>query len=245
MHLSKHFGGLACVVLLACLAHASSAGAVVPGQIDTFEDGTTQNWVINLLGLGSPPPEAMPANIPTGGPAGVDDNYLRLTSIGTEQAGGRLVVINATQWTGNYLAAGISALTMQVNNLGSTELHLRLLFADPVTGPPTNEAISSRAVVVPAGSGWLPVTFPIAQSDLTAVAGSTAAALTNTTEVRIFHSVTTVFPPNPLAASLGVDNIQAVPEPSTVLMLGAALTASRIFRKRAPDNPAMNIRLFG
>ena len=54
----------------------STALAIVPNQFDNFEDGTLQGW-----GSGDPNPNP-PANITTGGPAGTDDNYLRVTSIG-------------------------------------------------------------------------------------------------------------------------------------------------------------------
>src|SRR5688572_2599860 len=114
------------------LLATSSALAVTSGQIDTFENGTTENWVVNLLGMGSPPPETLPVNVPSGGPAGVDDNYLLLTSLGGAGSGNRLSVINfMSQWAGDYVGSGIGGIRMHVNNLGTTELALRLLFADP------------------------------------------------------------------------------------------------------------------
>jgi hypothetical protein len=193
----------------------SSSHALSVGQVDTFEDGTTQNWIINLLGIGAPPSAALPANIATGGPAGVDDNYLRLTALGSGGAGGRLTVLNLSQWAGNYQASGIHAIKMDVNNLGSTDLALRLLFEDPEGGPPSNIAISQNAILIPPASGWQSIVFPIQPSDLTALLGTVEEALKNTTAVRIFHSVDPLFPGAPVAAQLGVDNIQAVPEAST------------------------------
>ncbi|MBM3727132.1 MAG: hypothetical protein FJW40_17130 [Acidobacteria bacterium] len=46
-------------------AFAAQLPAVSVGQIDTFEDGTTQNWLVGLLGAPHPAP---PANM-AGGPA--------------------------------------------------------------------------------------------------------------------------------------------------------------------------------
>ena len=110
---------------LLCLPGAATA-QVVAGQTDTFEDGTTQGWVINLLGMGSPP--APPVNVPTGGPAGDGDNYLQLTAVGGAVAGGRLSVINFNgQWAGNYGAAGVAAIEMDLLNTGTSDLFLRLL----------------------------------------------------------------------------------------------------------------------
>jgi hypothetical protein len=121
---------------------------VALGHIDTFQDGTTQNWTV---GAASSP--APPVNVPSGGPAGAGDAYLRLTATGTPAGpGNRLSVINETQWAGNYGLAGIKAISMWVNNLGSTALSLRLLVAvaAPPGFPPSDLAIST----VPVFSRW-------------------------------------------------------------------------------------------
>jgi hypothetical protein len=215
--------------LLTGLGVSAGASAVTLGQKDTFEDGTTGNWVVGLLGASHPAP---PVNVSTGGPTGVDDNYLLLSALGSSGAGNRLSVINLSQWTGDYLAAGVTAIVMDLNNLGPADLSLRLLFADPSGGPPTNLAFSTQAVVVPAGSGWTSVVFPIASGDLTAGSGTVAAALMNTTEMRLFHSPTAVFPGPAVIASLGVDNIQAVPAPASLVLLGSALGGLGYSRRR-------------
>jgi hypothetical protein len=220
---------LSCLFCALLLLPVTPVGAVSLGQIDTFEDGTTQNWLVGLLGAPHPAP---PVNVPSGGPAGVDDNYLRLTALGGVGAGNRLTAINVNQWTGNYLAAGILAIVMDVNNLGTSDLALRLLVADPTVGPPTNLAFSSDAIVVPGGSGWTTVTFPFTPADLTAGLGSVGDALTNATELRIFHSTAATFPGEAVVAQLGVDNITAVPLPGTFLLLGSGLLALAAGRKK-------------
>lgn len=204
------------------------AYAIVPGQVDDFEDGTTQNWIVNLLGQGTHP--GPPQNIATGGPAGVDDNYLLLTSVGGSEAGSKLSVINLVQWGGDYLAAGVIGIQVQFNNLGSTELHLRLLLSDPTTGPPANAAFSTIPFVVPAGSGWVSAFFPVTPADLTEAVGDAATALANATELRIFHAEAPAFPGEAIASSLGVDNITALgaaaaPEPSALCLAGVGLVA--------------------
>jgi hypothetical protein len=236
------FTSLACITLAAILMCPTLMYAVTIGQVDNFEDGTTQNWVINLLGMGSPP--SPPVNIPTGGPAGVGDNYLQLTSTGIpDTAGSRLVGVNYMhQWTGNYIAAGITSISMDVNNLGSTDLYLRLLFADPMDAPPENEAFSTTGIFLPVGSGWRSVVFPVGLGFFTADAGTALAALTNTTEFRIFNGTPMGGPvPATVQAQLGIDNITAagVPEPATFALLGvgfAIIMAGAYRRKRSSDS---------
>lgn len=214
-------------VLAACwLAPTVARAQVVVGQTDTFEDGTTQNWAVGIGPGGGGHPEP-PTNITTGGPGGVDDNFLRLTAVGGQGPGSRLSTINLlAQWSGDYVAAGVTGIRMDVNNLGASELSLRLLFEDPVPGPPANVAISTDAVVVPSGTGWISVFFPIAPGSLTALQGTVEAALTNTTALRLYHSPTPVNPGPALTTVLGVDNITALgnasgaPEPASALLLG-------------------------
>jgi hypothetical protein len=136
-----------------------------------------------------------------------------------------------TRWTGNYIAAGVNAISMDVWNLGSSDLFLRLMFEDPMGAPPNNIAFSTAAVFVPAGGGWTPVTFLLGPGHLTAGLGDVDAALTGTTLLRLYHSPdpnfpNPVFPIPAVVAHLGVDNITAigavaaVPEPSSLALLG-------------------------
>ena len=133
------------------LSVALTSSAVTVGQIDTFEDGTTQNWVAGLLGAPHPAP---PANQSSGGPAGVDDNFLLVSALGGAGPGSRLSAINfANQWAGDYIASGVSVITMDVRNFGTSDLFLRLSLSDPGFGPPVNVAFSSQPILLPAGGG--------------------------------------------------------------------------------------------
>jgi hypothetical protein len=211
------------------LGLASVSSAVTVGQQDTFEDGSTQGWVNNLLGMGSATP---PANVPSGGPGGTDDAFLRIVSAGGSGSGSRLVALNLAQWAGNYIASGVTSIRMNVINEGATELTLRLMFSDPAGAPPTNIAVSTDGVTLPASSGWRTIEFPASPSHLTALAGGVVPALTGTTEMRIFHSPTPVNPPEPIAGQLGVDNITAVPLPAALPAALITLGAGAILRAR-------------
>jgi hypothetical protein len=235
--LNAVMAGAAVLLVSGLLAPPASAIPVTP---DTFEDGTTMGWTV-ALGPGGGVHPAPPENVPTGGPAGAGDNYLLVTSVGGFGAGSRLATMNAAQWAGDYIAAGITAISMDVRNFSNIDLYLRLMFEDPIPGPPENIAFSTNPIIVPANSGWTPVLFPVIPAALTAGLGSIQEALANNTILRIYHSDIPTFP-NPfvpipsVVAQLGVDNIAAipavVPEPLTALLLTGGLAAVLMRRRR-------------
>jgi hypothetical protein len=230
MHRSTPLSGtrlavwLATLALFASLAAAPDASAVALGQVDDFEDGTTQGWIINLLGTGNPPAATLPVNVSTGGPAGAGDNYLRLTSVGGYGAGSRLVGINVSQWQGDYITQNVLGISASVINLGVTDVWLRLYVRSDAGGG-FNDAISTAPIVLPSGSGWTNVVFPTTAAALSSINGSAATALAAVTELRILHSLNGAFPGEIIAAQIGVDDLAAVPEPSTALLLGFGLLA--------------------
>jgi hypothetical protein len=201
--------------------------------VETFEDGVLEWFVPDPA---HPNPPAIEAS---GGPAGAGDAYLRLVATGAGLAGSRLAVLNESLWAGNYLAAGISAIRMDVNNFGPADLALRLLFEDfgPAPGPPLNLALSADPVLLPANSGWRTVVFPIAPPDLAAgTFGTVTGALSDTDTLRIFHNPAPEFPGPGVGipmvnATLGVDNITAVPEPGRWVLVAGGLLAVLVSRR--------------
>jgi hypothetical protein len=211
-----------------CLALAAApAGAVSVGTTTTFQDGTTGGWYVPV---GSPLP---PQVIDTGGPAGTDDGFLQLKSSGQSSAGSRLVVFGGNDWLGNYMAAGVTAVTLDAINLGPSDLQLRLYLNGPA-----GSALSTTGLSLPAASGWTQLVFALAPA---ALSGANAAAtLANVTELRLFHNDSPSFPPGAVLATLGIDNISAVPEPGPLALWAAAAGLGFVMRRRT--GPASGAR---
>ena len=204
---------LAFLVVLCC---STSVFAVSVGQLDDFQDGSTQDWTV-AVGPGGGSPAFPPANA-DGGPAGAGDLFLQLTSTGGNGPGSRMVAINGAQWTGDYLAAGVSAISMDVNNMSGLPLELRMRFEHfSAPGPPTGDFISANSINLAPQGGWQTIIFPISQVDLLDVnMGGGDDFLTTMSDVgivRLFHATNPELPPPAIDAVLGVDNILAVPEP--------------------------------
>lgn len=193
-----------CGVILS-LSVSPIQATIVTGQIDDFEDGTVEAWHTSVI---NPNPAT---NIPSGGPAGANDHYMRLSSNGSAGAGGKLVAFNGDQWGGDYLAAGVTSIRMMVNNLGATDLVLRLILEDSIDGM---SLTTLAPVAVPAGSGWSQVAFSLNAANLTGDIFQTV--MSNVVELNLVHSPNVIasrsLSPN-VVAQLGIDQITALPIP--------------------------------
>jgi len=158
---------------------ASAVRAVTLGQVDDFQDGTTQNWG------GSPTVNAADA-----GPGGAGDNALFIDS------NNRVVTTNSTQWTGDFTAAGITHISIDVRNQNAFDLELRIGIANGSFGQngAGDTYVSSLSITVPNDGAWYSIELPISASDFDpnfendTVPPDAAVALTNVTHLRILHN---------------------------------------------------------
>lgn len=189
----------------------SPAAAISLGQVDDFQGGTTSNW-----GGGS-----FPTNIATGGPAGSGDRYLQISA-----SSFHLGANNQAQWAGDYTAAGVTGLRLSLNNMGPDPVALRI----SLFGPGNTTFTTTDEIVVAPGSGWITAQFAIDDTSLTRTLGTATleATLAAVTRLLLRHDDDPISEPglaNPVSATLGIDNITAVPEPASGLLLALGLIA--------------------
>lgn len=177
---------------------------VVLNQIDDFEGFTTANWTK----VGTVLPNQ---NIATGGPQGVDDNFLRVQS----PADGALLTFNNAQWIGNYYQSNgpnkITYIAMDVRNSGSNIIFLRLSFRYNVSTSQSERWSTINPIAVLPGAGWQTINFPIDAASVVRFSGLNGYATTfnNVQEVRILHNDAPSWESDPIEAILDIDNIRA------------------------------------
>ena len=191
-----------CFSVLLSLLFSTAQAQVQVGQSDDFESGTTQNW---REGATSTNP---PTVVNTGGPEGAGDAYLEAISSGNGGPGGRQVVFNRQQWTGDFIAAGVISVSVDVKNDGSAPLNMRIGFE---LAPGDNRFISA-AQTVPADGLWRKLTFDVSQGGLTSVGGamSYTQVMSGVTEARIFSNAVSDWRGELAVSTMGLDNIAAI-----------------------------------
>lgn len=189
--------GLVCLVGLFVIVGFGSLRMILLGQSDNF-DTDLENWATGGV---NPNPPVLATD---GGPSGAGDSFMRVISSGAVGPGGKLVVFNTVQWTGDYTTAGVGSISMDLENRGSEpiELYIRLEAAGG------NNFRSTTGLTLASGSGWTNATFALDATNLT---GGTnlATALAGVTRFRIFHSAGGTWPPDDFEGEFGVDNVTA------------------------------------
>ncbi len=175
------------------------AHAVVPGQVDDFSDGTTMGW-------GTGASTSSPTWIASGGPAGAGDGFLRVTSDGGSGPGGKPVVINFDQWSGDYSGQGITAVRMDVRNSGATTLYVRCGVWG--TTPPRIGTLDFMEVLP--GTGWQTVEIDLTDLGPVVPPPVVEDILSDIFQFRILSAQNQSWNGDLVAATMDLDNITAV-----------------------------------
>lgn len=203
---------------LAAAAHAQ----IVVGQIDTF-NSSTAGWQ-----------GASPLWVAGGGPGGAADAFMQLTSTGGAGAGGRMAAYNGIQWSGNYTAAGVTGIDLDFRNLGANPLEMRLTLFDSTLA---TQWVSTNSYSLAVGSAWQHAIFSLVPGNFVQVAGTATFAQTMAGVGRLMFRHDPAPPSStgvPIVATLGVDNVRAlpVPEPATLGVVGLGLLFLRRRRRQ-------------
>jgi hypothetical protein len=201
------------IVMVIVICFAVTARAIDPAQLFTFEDGSTSGWTNGR-------DVSAPQNVASGGPNGVDDNYLQITSDFTTGGGGpgsKLVAFNRSVMLGDYVSAGISAIEMDLKNLtlpaGSGPLSMRWSF---MKGAGLPGYVSAPFSLVNDGA-WHKVTFLLTPANFTGVLDPTfplSELLSNANnimgEVRILHATGATYIGDDGDFRVGLDNLKFI-----------------------------------
>jgi hypothetical protein len=200
-------------LILLGLLLGSTASAVTQGQQDDFSVNT-QGWLRGAQALG--------------GPGGASDGYLRLVADGSGP-NGRLVTFNQSQWSGDYLAAEVEAISLFLRNSGPQDVQIRLTLGTAAGGPNAGGTwyVTDSVAVLPSGSGWSQVLFPLGSGEMTLVQGSQSHSdvMQGVVTLRLLHTTTPSAFGDDVVATVGVDRVLALPEPGAAASLAGALAA--------------------
>jgi len=205
----------------------STSHGITLGQVDTFSFGGAFGWTNGGSQVGGPPP------------VGPNDLYFRWQSMGS---GGVLKRIdNTSQWSGNYAAAGVTGIEMDLINFTTSVEHMNVNLA--VASFYSDGYGSTTAFDLPPDAQWHPAIFSLTAGSMTGdpQAPPFANVLANVKSLTIFDGLGPNFVDSGLVG-FGVDNIRAVPEPASISILvsgiiGVVLMFRRLKSRRENGPP--------
>ena len=216
-------------LILNLLGLASASALVTPSSRDDFSSSSA-GWRIGSAGI-------QPARVAAAGPDG-QIGYLSHLSDGGGTNGKWLMWSDESPWQGDYLSAGVTAISLWANvTAGISPVVMRLAFDGP------GGWFHSPAQAVAAG--WASYDFPLIPANFTHVAASGGSGLftdtfSGVTRLEILAGAGTVsyrsggdiVQAGNSVNTILLDNISAVPEPSTCALLftGAAFALWRARR---------------
>jgi hypothetical protein len=230
----RHLHFVLAIVTIATMV-TSPAQAIETYQVDDFQDGTAQGW------LGAVGDVLMDV-----GPDGVGDHSLLLSTTGFPSGvNSRLIAYHGgsstpmeTQWSGDWTTAGIRRIAFDALNPNTFPVTLWLGIAGPAGpgGAGSNDAhVTKSSVTVPPDEEWHSVEFRVLAEDFVTwgATGTPAAALADVFQFRILHSPVQEWRGALGEASMLVDNIRTIPEPSAGWLMFTAIIAPLNARRRS------------
>jgi hypothetical protein len=202
------------VVSLCAVVFAGVVQAATLSHVSDFEGSDKDGWQ-------HPVATPLQTSIQMDGP---HNQVLLVSSSGGTGAGSRLVVPNlSAPWIGDYTAAGITAVQMDLVNNSGINLAIRVGLEG---GAPGNRWTSIVPVsLAPSERGTF--RFELDSSSMSTAGGNDlTSALADVSQIRILHNLNAGdFKGAKVAGSFTVDNMALVPEPSSVslFLLGSSI----------------------
>lgn len=222
---------LMCIAIIVELP--APAWAVTYPQIDNFQDGTTQGWT-NGHGSGAV------SDVASGGPGGAGDEFLQVSS-GSFGDRPRPTVFNELQWSGDYNAAAISSISMDLKYIGEGNpegdiepIRIALFNRLADYAYVSKDGVPGGAFMLPNDGAWHHYVFSLSASALMAAQDglappSLSTVLSSVPQLRIISAAAPNIEADPINIQLGIDNVTAVPEPASLIVAMMALVTVAIF----------------
>ncbi|MFM9024114.1 MAG: hypothetical protein ACKON7_02025 [Planctomycetaceae bacterium] len=215
----------------ALLLMTADAVAISTSSLDTFAT-TNEGWQIGGAGV-------QPTQVSGTGPDS-QVGYLSHFSDGGGANGKWLMWNDQPRWQGNYTAAGVTGISLAANvSSGSSPVSMRIAFDGP------GGWFSSAPVRV--GGGWNTYAFTLTQAGFSHVAGSGGTATFADTMAAVtrfevlsgagavgYRASGDIVQAGNSTNTILIDNIAAVPEPSTdgMALAGIACGGYSMWRRR-------------
>lgn len=206
--------------------------AISFGHIDDFNDGTTRGW-------GRP---AFHTNATDQGISGVPgDHALSVVASGIQdQTGSRFTVYNrSSEWTGDYMAAGVGRISGSFKNDGNEDLEIRIALSSIGGNASADPSITWFSTIasqtLPANGQWMQLEFNIGTNDLVKVSAgldSVTDVLQLVREIRILASDIPEYRGQTQEVTVLIDNLRAVPEASSGMLLFLGVAALLRYARR-------------
>lgn len=178
---------------------------------------------------------------------GISENnpYLLIDAISEPPRRGVILYNTNDEWTGNLIQKNATSINLDIRNTSqySYDAYMRVAFGDVFNPMGGTWFVSKDPIFVPALSSWTNISIPILEADLekagSADENGSAGPLTyqevmsDTYVIRIISN-----PANRNATTdnfygdVYIDNIQMIPEPTTISMIGLSLISMLFFRKK-------------